>query len=265
MARQSTLSGFLTLSSSGSTIEVRKRRSDYKTEWEMEKEWLYFDEEADGMFCKVCWRWDKKPRSGKAVWNTVPCICVRLNSVHRHERSEQHIEAVELNNIKLQSEKDGGIAACFDKVWEEKEKSLKSALMCLYWLCNEEIAHTSKFSKLLDLVDLLDVLLHLNKGGNAHYRSHRSISEFLTLISSSISSSNLYELNDSPFFSLMIDETTDLSTTKQLIIYARYLVRPKDANGVLLGGVSVWSRYLALKDLSHADAESVTNALCALF
>ena len=56
------------------------------------------------------------------------------------------------------------------------EKSLKSALMCLYWLC-KEVAHCSTFGRLLHLVDSLDkdVLLDLKKGANASYSSHQSI------------------------------------------------------------------------------------------
>ena len=56
------------------------------------------------------------------------------------------MEAVALERAKEQSESDGGIAAAFEHVWEAEEASLKCALMCLYWLCKEEIAHTSKFS-----------------------------------------------------------------------------------------------------------------------
>ena len=70
------------------------------------------------------------------------------------------------------------------------------------------MAHCSKFSKLLDLVDLIDdVLLELNKGGNANYHSHGSISEFLSLISKNIADSSLEEITSGPFISLMIDET----------------------------------------------------------
>ena len=32
----------------------------------------------------------------------------------------------------------------------------------------------------------------------------------------------------SPFFGLMVDETTDISTTTQLIIYLKYLVKSDD-------------------------------------
>ena len=44
---------------------TKRRRLDYKSEWEEGRPWLYFDITQDGMFCKVCKKWDRKPRSGK--------------------------------------------------------------------------------------------------------------------------------------------------------------------------------------------------------
>ena len=36
----------------------------------------------------------------------------------------------------------------FDHVFEAEEASLTSALMCLYWLCKEELSHTTEYSSL---------------------------------------------------------------------------------------------------------------------
>ena len=48
---------------------TKRRRLDYKSEWEEGRPWLYFDNTQDGMFCKVhvCKEWDRIPRSGKQV------------------------------------------------------------------------------------------------------------------------------------------------------------------------------------------------------
>ena len=64
--------------------------------WEEGRPWLYFDDNQDRMFCKLCKKWERKHRSGKRVWNEAPCICIRSNSVLRHEQPDQHKEAVEL-------------------------------------------------------------------------------------------------------------------------------------------------------------------------
>ena len=106
--------------------------------------------------------------------------------------------------------------------------------------------------------------MHLNKGANAIYRTQQSIAEFLSLIGSSIRKTTQHELESSPYIGLLIDETTDLSTTKQLIVYAKYLCTtsgPQSKDGTKLGRISVWTRFLGVTELSHADAESVTQIL----
>ena len=55
----------------------KRRKDDYMVKWERQRDWLFFDDKTDGMYCKLCRRWDTKPRSGKALWNTTPCICIR--------------------------------------------------------------------------------------------------------------------------------------------------------------------------------------------
>ena len=57
----------------------------------------------------------------------------------------------------------------------------------------------------------------------------------------------------SPFFSLCINETTDVSVTKQLIVYARYLV-----SGV------VHSSFISMLELPYVTAPSIVNAVCKL-
>ena len=33
--------------------ERKQRKDDYKVEWERQREWLFFDDETDGMYCKL--------------------------------------------------------------------------------------------------------------------------------------------------------------------------------------------------------------------
>ena len=57
----------------------------------------------------------------------------------------------------------------------------------------------------------------------------------------------------SPFFSLCIDETTDVSVTKQLIVYSCYLI-----NG------DVHSSFISVLELSDGTAPSIVAAVCKL-
>ena len=57
----------------------------------------------------------------------------------------------------------------------------------------------------------------------------------------------------SPFFSLCVDETTDVSVTKQLIVYGRYFCN-EDVNTSSLG----------ILELQNGLAVTITEALCKL-
>ena len=59
----------------------------------------------------------------------------------------------------------------------------------------------------------------------------------------------------SPFFRIMVDETTDISTTTQLIVYIKYLGKPHD-NQDDLGEYEPKSEYL---DLVIPESTSAIN------
>lgn len=57
---------------------------------------------------------------------------------------------------------------------------------------------------------------------------------------------------DSPYYGIMVDETTDKSTTSQLIIYVKYLKRNSD------GDLKVTIEYLDLVPLDGGTASDIT-------
>ena len=77
------------------------------------------------------------------------------------------------------SNKTGGINEAFNRVITVQEQALVGALKCLYWLCKERIAHTTKYQSLLDLAESLgcNYLHHLYVGENAKYKSERFLQE----------------------------------------------------------------------------------------
>ena len=103
------------------------------------------------------------------------------------------------------------------------------AFQCLYFLTKRNIPHTTNFEPLLDLLtDLgLDVKSKLCQGENAKYTSNTSIKEFLLALSDIVEMEILSELRQAKYYSLMFDETTDISTIEQMVIHARYV----DENG----------------------------------
>ncbi|WAR05670.1 hypothetical protein MAR_021039 [Mya arenaria] len=95
--------------------------------------------------------------------------------------------------------------------------AMRKAMTLFYWLVKEEIPHHTKFESFMDTIKGMgmNVLNMLTLGGNANYTSNDFVNKTVVL-------NIVAEIQQSPFYSVMIDETTDIATHSQLIIYVRY-------------------------------------------
>ena len=87
------------------------------------------------------------------------------------------------------------------------------------------MAHTTKFEALLELgkslgVEYIDAVC---QGGNAQYTSRDFLQETLQTLADTIRAPFYHAVKESPCYSMVIDETTDLAVCKDLIVYAKYL------------------------------------------
>ena len=85
-------------------------------------------------------------------------------------------------------------------------------IKCLYWLCKERIAYTRKYESLLLLAKSLGFgyLKHLHVAENAKYTSETFLQEMLASLAFTLWKNIYKEINQSPLFSLMLDETADV-------------------------------------------------------
>ena len=97
----------------------------------------------------------------------------------------------------------------------------------MYFLVKHHIPHTTNFTDLIKLqVENGDELLkkHVDDcSGNATYLSKISIAEFIECISYYIEERVLSSLKASPFYSIMADESTDVSSKEELSIFGRWI------------------------------------------
>ena len=203
----------------------KHRESGFNSEWVNDFSWVFYSSEDNGMYCKLCRKFSKRPQKiadGHATWVDIACITFTRQSLKNHEASESHKEAMLLE---AQLSSSGGIIQAFSNVESAGRKAMICAFRCLYWLCKQEIHHTTNFASLLQLGKSLGAtyLIDLQVGGNAHYSSERFIQEAVTVLGSVVSNPIFEQMRASPFFSLMIDETTDVAVVKEVIVYARYL------------------------------------------
>ena len=192
--------------------------------WE-EFSWLIAvetDGQITGMLCSLCKKHHTKNKYNQsAVWSSTPCTCVRKDIVRCHAKSAQHAGAVEMEAHHVAAARDGGVAQAFQVQTNLQKQAIKGAMQCLYWLVHSEIPHTTKYASLVNAVQYMgcDYFKSLNHAENARYRSQRIITEFLQIMAYQIKKEQLESILSSPFYSLMIDETTDVAVLNEMVIY----------------------------------------------
>ncbi|XP_077862323.1 zinc finger protein 862-like [Saccoglossus kowalevskii] len=138
--------------------------------------------------------------------------------------------------------------------------ALEGALKCIYWLAKNEIAHTTNYSSLMELMKGMgcSYLQHLDQGGNANYTSERVLQEFLDAISEVVKQEIFDDIRRSPCFSILMDETTDIAILKQLITYCRYVK-------ITGNHCEVKTSFIDIDDLPDGKAETIVQSTERMF
>ena len=217
----------------------RYKRSFCPT-WKDKFLWLEYDGEA--MFCTYC------KATKKSSSYTTGCHNFRVTDVQKHARSKDHRAATESYAMKLSG---ATVSAGFYRITTEREEAVIAAMMNIYWLAKEDIA-SLKYNSLNSLLKLqgCDKIANLYVGENAKYTSPDVVKEMQGVLSKCIKQDIYDELHKSQYFGLMIDESTDISTTKALMVHAHFL-----DNGTKK------TRFLAYVMLTECDAVSIEESL----
>ncbi|KAI4818899.1 hypothetical protein KUCAC02_004190 [Chaenocephalus aceratus] len=124
---------------------------------------------------------------------------------------------------------------------------------CLSWLVKNKMAHHTNYPKLLSLAQLLgcDYFEKLKVDQRNNYQSHRIVDEMLEILALIVELPILQEIRSSQAISLEVDETTDVSVSRQLDLHVRHL----DKEGC------VFNHVLDLVTLEDGKADSVVAAI----
>lgn len=133
------------------------------------------------------------------------------------------------------------------------ENAFGDTMRCMYSLNKHEMAHTTNISSWRELCVLQgnETLPVLKKSGNTNYESERTMGEIVEAIGLTLEEEILREVSDSPFYSVTLDEATNISVTKQLGICIQYL----DSNAIIR------VRNLKLLEITHGTAAVLTTVL----
>ncbi|KAK1894428.1 Zinc finger protein 862 [Dissostichus eleginoides] len=183
-----------------------------------------------GMFCRIC-RQHKPP-------------------VKKGPLKRAFIEVVK-HQVSLAS--GYSVMQAFEPTVIMEHEAVIGGFKCLYWLVKNEMAHHTNYPKLLSLAQLLgcDYFEKLKVDQRNNYQSHRIVDEMLEILAQIVELPILQEIRSSQAISLEVDETTDVSVSRQLDIHVRHL----DKDGY------VFNHFLDLVTLEDGKADSVVAAI----
>lgn len=261
------LSDSFTLSSShssGSSSSSSKMRSykdnlSYDPKWKMKYPWMDYNCASKGMVCTVCTVYGNPPIQAKGAWVTRPVSnWVKATTMLAKHKSDWHKAAIEKRSLSLLSQKRGSVVEQILSVSEEERRQnrelIKKHIRSLYFLVKHHIPHTTTFEGLVTLqIENGDVKLKNPREKcprNATYESYATVVNLLASISKVLESNLLSSFEASMYFSLMADESTNISSKEKLSICARWLDNKKPVE-----------HFLGIMPAKETTAEAIANYL----
>ena len=158
--------------------------------------------------------WVTKPFTN---WNKT------LKKMKPHSQSDIHIQACQSSMLAERAAREGTIMQQLQQITDEekmKNRAAVKALICYsHFIAHQYIAHSTHFEKLVSLIMACggeDLKTFLESAGkNAMYTSQIAVTEFIEALGTWAEESLLKHLHQAPFYSIMADECTDVSTVEE--------------------------------------------------
>ncbi|XP_061170873.1 zinc finger protein 862-like [Saccostrea echinata] len=214
--RDADLEAELNESGDRETEKTRKIRK-FQKKWLTMYSWLRLENEDDSdefMYCNACT--DHKKVNGMNK--------VAKNKNFQHSTLTRHVNLADHKLAILAPCLKENMDQCQKKHTTKYDDAIKSLLTCVNWMVSENLP-LSKFKSLIDLLNELSLenIAILKSFCNINYESEFSASELLDSLSK-VADTHLNEsLSASPMVTVMSDESTDISNTKRLVIYAQLI------------------------------------------
>jgi hypothetical protein len=220
------------------TCETKTASSrKFKDEWRKTFFWVLHDNNTNTLFCSVC-----KSCQKEGVWVNRGAKKLHIDNLREHSESEKHHA-----NLKffINKERSLRITRYFPPITDE----ILYKLLELAHLVSTQDLPISFFSALCEKNKKLGMDL------GSLYQNDDGFLELLRALSWSIEDTIVNSVVDSMWYGLLIDESTDISLDKNLIVYVRYY---DDQS------LTFCTKYLKLIALNSSDASSIFESLISL-
>lgn len=196
------------------TSEPKKIKRVFLSKWLTDFKWLEYDKSSDFMYCTACTKSGKQNGMIKKNRNTN----FQHSTLIRHAALNDHQSAIQAPVLQTE------MKLCQDKSHLKEDNAMTVLLKAVKWMCTEDIPLV-KYRSLVDLMQDVSVPdIQCFKNAKINYNSQYTVNELLDSLSSAVECDLNETLKESPFITLLADESTDISNKKRLVIYAQVIV-----------------------------------------
>ena len=203
--------------------------------WKDNYPWIKYDDTNSKMYCITC----KKPKKNN-IFATSGSINFRRSALTDHSRSMEHVDAVRAE------QESTNAAPIFTSAMEMADKAMLTLFQAAYFIAKQDIA-ILKFEELTNLLERCEC----PNLPRELYRNRDGCHELITVIGDYLDSELAKLMHNSPFLGIMIDESTDLSVRKNLVVYVNILNSDGD----------VGSYFAHIAEMKQCDATALTEAI----
>uniref|UniRef100_A0A8C5QKG7 TTF-type domain-containing protein n=1 Tax=Leptobrachium leishanense TaxID=445787 RepID=A0A8C5QKG7_9ANUR len=188
----------------------KKRR--FNTHWLEQFSWLIFSEDTDTVTCKVCSRF---PQTSDAKWKDGVKAPFKNETFVWHEKSNKHKENVDKVKAKDTPE-ERPLAVCIKKMDAAMFQHMTHMFIVAYYVAKSE-------KPFRDYMDLLTLAAKLDVPILQKYGNDVQCKQFIHFIAKIIRESLVANIKKSTFVGIMIDGSTDRTSTEHANVYVRYV------------------------------------------
>ena len=223
---------------------TKKRKTDdsmsvekkFNKTWLDEFKWLVFEKGA--MFCSLC-----LTHKNKSMFSQSGSLNFRISTLREHESSSGHVKSLK-TATEIKENKIPSMTVSLKEKADKIELAICRLIRTAYTVAKKHLP--IQFYPELCALQICNGTLLTRK----LYQDTYACSEFIKIISDYFDQTLLEKLRESPALGIMVDESTDLSMEKHLIVYMNYLEQG-----------NLRTSFLTLLKLVSADANAVYSTL----
>lgn len=214
---------------------------------------LKYEEVEKSMYCKFCTahnlqtKWNinmkyKGPNNPQIFFKGIRRF--KIDGIRNHALSVNHREAA--NRKQMSGTLQNAISNMFNQAFNDYKKIMRAAL----FITQHRMA-TTKFQPLCEFLQSYGIKLMQNELYMTRYGYYEILKSFNELIMTTM----IKKIKESRWYSIIVDESTDITNTKELIVYAKYLDTTKN---------TIQTRFLTLLKVYDSTALGLKQTILGI-